>query len=264
MDVGVDHAGTDGVDADAFGADLFRQAESQRVDRRLGGGVVHVHGGRADARGDRRQVDDRAAGAAVLLRHALHRFARAEEAAGDVDREHALHALGRHLVDTRCQVDDAGVVYEHRDTPKLLVDLAEHAQHVALGCDVAWNRNGTRFPRQLLGGGLVMHVVQRHLVAALYREAYGRGADAAAATGDEHHTRHQRPLRNSLSRSAIVIWYQVGRPWLQLPERSVSSISRSSAFISVAVSIRLARTAAWQAIVARSSFCRPASIWLPP
>ena len=51
-------------------------------------------------------------------------------------------------------------------------------------------------------------------------------------------------------------WYQVGRPWLQLPERSVSSISRSSAFISVTVSARLARTAAWQAMVASSSFWR--------
>ena len=41
-------------------------------------------------------------------------------------------------------------------------------------------------------------------------------------------------------------------------------MSRSSAFISVTVSMRLARTAAWQAIVASSSFWRAASTSLAP
>jgi hypothetical protein len=40
---------------------------------------------------------------------------------------------------------------------------------------------------------------------------------------------------------------------IALPERSVASISRSSAFISGTVSLRLARTAPWQAIVDSSS-----------
>ena len=49
---------------------------------------------------------------------------------------------------------------------------------------------------------------------------------------------------------------QVGRPWLHWSARSVASISRSSAFISGSVRLRLARTAPWQAMVARSSLRR--------
>src|SRR5439155_17848999 len=138
------------------------------------------------------------------------------------------------------------------------------AQYIRFRRHVGGDRDATDLLRQLLGRRFVVHVIQRHLVSALGGETRRRRADAAAAAGDEHHAGHQRPRRKSLSRSAMVSWYQVGRPWLQLPERSVSSISRSSAFISVAVSTRFARTAAWQAIVARSSFCRPASIWLAP
>ena len=41
---------------------------------------------------------------------------------------------------------------------------------------------------------------------------------------------------------------------IALSLRSVASISRSSAFISASVSRRFARTAAWHAIVASSSF----------
>ena len=52
----------------------------------------------------------------------------------------------------------------------------------------------------------------------------------------------QRPRRNSLSRSAMPSCTQVGRPWLHCPDRSVSSISRNSAFISGNVKRRLART----------------------
>src|SRR6476661_3181778 len=49
---------------------------------------------------------------------------------------------------------------------------------------------------------------------------------------------------NSRSSSAMPNCTHVGRPWLQLPLRSVSSILRSNAFISGTVSARLARTAA--------------------
>ena len=54
---------------------------------------------------------------------------------------------------------------------------------------------------------------------------------------------------------------QVGRPWLHWPERGVTSISRSSAFISATDRIRPARTEPWQAIVAAtwSSRSRSAS-----
>src|SRR5882672_1789219 len=69
---------------------------------------------------------------------------------------------------------------------------------------------------------------------------------------------------NILSSSPIVTWNQVGRPWLHWSERSVASMSRSSAFISATVSERLARTAAWQAMVESISFWRSASTRLPP
>src|SRR6266568_605948 len=80
----------------------------------------------------------------------------------------------------------------------------------------------------------------------------------------EHLGGCQRPRKKSLSRSARLIWYQVGRPWLHCPERSVSSISRSRAFISGIVKARLARTAPWQAIVPSSSSRRSVSTRLAP
>ncbi len=52
---------------------------------------------------------------------------------------------------------------------------------------------------------------------------------------------------------ATLIWRQVGRPWLHWSLRSVTSIWRSSAFISSSVRRRFARTAPWQAMVASNS-----------
>src|SRR5215204_8611 len=51
VDVGVDDTGAHPVDADAFGGDLFRQADRHGVERALRGGVVDELVGRADARG---------------------------------------------------------------------------------------------------------------------------------------------------------------------------------------------------------------------
>ncbi len=69
---------------------------------------------------------------------------------------------------------------------------------------------------------------------------------------------------NSRSSSGSVSWYQVGRPWLHWPARSVASISRSSAFISGTASTRLARTDPWQAIDESSSSRRASTAPLPP
>ena len=76
-------------------------------------------------------------------------------------------------------------------------------------------------------------------------------APAFGAWPDE--TRAQRPRRNRASSSFSVTCRQVGRPWLHWSLRSVASMSRSRAFISPSVRRRLARTAAWQAIVDNSS-----------
>ena len=53
-----------------------------------------------------------------------------------------------------------------------------------------------------------------------------------------------------LLESPIDSFTQVGRPWLHWPERGVTSISRSSAFISATERMRPARTEPWQAMVA--------------
>ena len=57
-------------------------------------------------------------------------------------------------------------------------------------------------------------------------------------------------LPNSFSISAWPSFTQVGRPWLHWPDRGVTSISRSSAFISATESTRPALTDPWQAMVA--------------
>ena len=81
--------------------ELEREADGEGVDRALGGGVVDVDAGRAELGRRRREVDDAAALAAVLGRHAEDRGLGAEEGAGDVDREDAVDAGGVHLVDAR-------------------------------------------------------------------------------------------------------------------------------------------------------------------
>src|SRR5437868_6500827 len=53
MDFGAHDARANGVDAHAFAADFLRKPERERVDRRLGRGIVDVHARRADARRDR-------------------------------------------------------------------------------------------------------------------------------------------------------------------------------------------------------------------
>src|SRR5438874_5387550 len=264
VDLRADHARSHRVHADAFGADLLCEAERQRIDRALRRGIVDVHGRRAKARRDRREVDDRAAGAAVARRHAFHRFACAEKAAGDVDGEHALEARHAHLIDARRAIDDAGVVDEHREAAQAPIHLGKKMHDIGFHRHVGGDGDAADFARERLARAAIANVIDAYLVAALGGEPRRRGADAAGGPRDEHHAGPQRPRRKRLSRSAIVSWYQVGRPWLQLPERSVASISRKSAFISVVLSARCARTAAWQAMVARSSFCRPASIWLAP
>ena len=186
----MDHAGPHRVDADALGSDLLGEAQRQRIDCRLRRRVIHVHRRSTDARRHRRDVDDRATLSAVALRHALHRLARAEEAAGYIDREHAVDALGRHFVEARREVDDAGVVHQHADAAEPLIHLLEHAQYIRFRRHVGGDRDATGLPRQLLGSRLVVHVIQRHLVSALGSEARRRRADAAAAAGDEHHARH--------------------------------------------------------------------------
>src|SRR6266404_4790343 len=184
VDLGEDDAGPHGIHADAFAADFLRQAERHRIDRALCRGVVDVHRRRADARGHRRDIDDCAAGTAMPRRHALQRLARAEEAAGDVDCDHALEARHAHLVHPRSAIDHPGVVHQHRKAPETLIDLREHAYDVRLHRDVASDRDAVDLARERLARAAIAHVVDADLVAALRCEPRGRGADAAARAGD--------------------------------------------------------------------------------
>jgi len=110
VDLGVDVARADGGNADAFGGYFLREPECEGVGGALGGRVIDVLARRADTRGRRRDVHDRAA--AVSRRHAPNRFARAEEGDDDVDREDVQNAPGRHLVELRLRCHDARVVDE--------------------------------------------------------------------------------------------------------------------------------------------------------
>ena len=139
----------------------------------------------------------------MASRHALQRLARAQEAAGDVDREHARDARRAHFVDPHAEVDDAGVVDQHREAPEAPIHLAKHAHHLGLLRDIGGDRDAAGFARQRLGGVAIAHIVDGDLVAALGRKPRRRGADAPAAAGDEHDACHHRPRMKSLSRSAM-------------------------------------------------------------
>ena len=62
VDLGVDDAGPDRVDADAFAGELLGEADREGLDAALGGGVVDVLARAAELGRRRRDVDDRAAG----------------------------------------------------------------------------------------------------------------------------------------------------------------------------------------------------------
>ena len=68
-------------------------------------------------------------------------------------------------------------------------------------------------------------------------ESWGEATNDRLAVAPADHL-----LPNSFSTSERESFTQVGRPWLHCPERGVTSISRSSAFISATDRIRPART----------------------
>src|SRR5690348_5889966 len=70
VDLGVDQAGADAVDAHAFGTKLLGEADGHGVDGALGGGVVDIFASRSQPRGGRGDIDDRTAFAAAFGRHA--------------------------------------------------------------------------------------------------------------------------------------------------------------------------------------------------
>ena len=118
LNVGVDHAGAERVDANAFLGDFAGNADHHRVDRALGRGVPDAFAGAAQSRRHRRHHHDRAAFAAMLGRHAAHAGAQAQKRAEGIDVEHFADGLGLGLIEPRECPDDAGRMDEMRDGPE--------------------------------------------------------------------------------------------------------------------------------------------------
>ena len=128
-----------------------RARPSGRCRSHLGRGVVDVLAGRAQPGRRRREVDDRAAPAAVARAHAPHRLARAEHRADHVDAEHARQAFRCSSVDPRGDVDDTGVVDERGERSEPVVDGAKEAQHLGLLRHVGGHRDRAPAERAHLG-----------------------------------------------------------------------------------------------------------------
>jgi hypothetical protein len=123
-------------------------------------------------------------------RHPLHRLARTQHAAGDVDRHHTLDALGRHVLDPRRRPDDAGIVDERTQRTEPIGRL-EQRENVLFARDIAFHRDRLAVP----GLDRRDDLIRRRLVARIATDdaiATRRGgkcrgpADAAAAAGDDH------------------------------------------------------------------------------
>src|SRR6266403_4001815 len=115
---------------------------------------------------------------------------RAQETADDVDREHALQPLDRHVFDARAQIDHAGVVDQRRYAPQGSLRLAEQADDVVFARDVGGHGNAANVLGELLRSRTLAAIVHAHCVAALRRQARSGRADAATAAGDDHHAAH--------------------------------------------------------------------------
>src|SRR6267143_466496 len=110
--------------------------------------------------------------------------------ADDVDCEHALQPLGRHVFDARAQIDHAGVVDQRRYAPSGPLRLVEQANDVVFARDIGSDGDAANFFGELLRRRTLAAIVNAHRVAALRRQARSRRADAATPAGDDHHAAH--------------------------------------------------------------------------
>src|SRR5690606_19581685 len=138
----VDRAGPDGIDAYAFLRHLACQPDGKAVDGALGGRIVDIFASGAENRRHGGYIDDGAALAAVPCRHALDRLARAKDGADHVDAHHALESSETHLFHARLHVHHAGIVDERVERPVTLVHGLEDGKHIGLAADIALYRDG--------------------------------------------------------------------------------------------------------------------------
>jgi hypothetical protein len=129
----------------------------------------------------------------VRRRHPLHRLARAQERAGDIGGEDAADPRRVDRVHTRLRLEDAGVVDQRAQRTETLVDRLEEPEDIGFAADVGADsdrRAAARFDvgDHGIGRRAIRSIVDADGVAALGREAGGRGADTAATAS--HQDRH--------------------------------------------------------------------------
>ena len=142
VEVGVDEAGADGVDADFLFGYFFRQAQRESVDRAFRCGVVDIFVGRTDAGGTGGNVDDSSALTAVAGGHAADGFSGAEETSENVGREDSMEARGVHVFETRLLFYGAGVIDQSSYRAQLLRGLFEESDHFRFVTDVGLDGSG--------------------------------------------------------------------------------------------------------------------------
>src|ERR1700731_835228 len=213
MNFGIDQPGPDRGDADTFACDFVSQSEGEGIDRAFGGRVIDIGVGRSEFCGNRRQVDDDAALAAMPRRHPFDGLARAKHAAGDVDGHHALDAFGRHLVNTRGRPDDAGIVDQRAERAERVGGL-EQRENVALAADIAFHRDrlavaGFDTRDDVAGGGFVVGVADTNPKTAGSGGNWGGGANAAASPGEDDDFVGHRKIRSAvdtLTYTTMSLW----------------------------------------------------------
>src|ERR1700674_1420215 len=159
----------------------------------------------------------------MARRHPLHRLARAQDAAGDVDGHHALNALGRHLVDARRRTHDAGVVDQRAERAER-IGGPEQRQNIALIADIAFHRDRLAVLR-LDGGddaqrrGFIAGIADADPKAARRGGNRGGAADATATAGDDDNPVCQICPHDS---TTSIIYTRLNA-WLAMPPSSQTS-----------------------------------------
>ena len=183
VDFGVDQAGPDRGDADAFGGDLVAEPDREGVDRALGGGVVDI--GVAASR-----VWPRPTTTLTIAppsppcagRHPLHRLAGAQDAADDVDAI-IRWIRSADISSTRDgRSDDAGIVDQRAEPAE-----ARRPPRTAPRCRPRSRRRiSPRWPRRWRPRS--SHDCADRLVAGIATDlsAAAIAVPAARSAGDEH------------------------------------------------------------------------------
>src|ERR1051326_2605949 len=183
-----DHGGLhqlaqDRVDADALGRDLDRGGAGEMGERGPAGVVAGIRQPGVADRGDRGDVDDRAA---ALRRHDRDDVLHREKCALEVEGEHAV-PLGLGQIDHAAEAGDADVVVEHVDAAVGVAAGRDHGGDVGAAGDVGAER--ARLAALALddGRGLFgsreVHVRAEYL-GALAREGDGGRLAVAPARAD--------------------------------------------------------------------------------